>query len=93
MCVYSMVMDHYQQTWPQIYPWVQPVCPDPSKHYPPPRELTPEEKEAELQKLKDLIERARKYDRDNNEPECELESKRQVLRDMAKQLGIDIEFV
>lgn len=93
-----MVMDHYQQTWPQIYPWVQPwpACPDPSKHIEitiVPRELTPEEKEAELTKLKDLIERAKKYDKDNNEPDCELEKKRQVLRDMAKQLGIEIDFV
>ncbi len=97
MCVVSMVMDHYQQTWPQVYPWVSPYphCPDPSAHEPKflPRELTQEEKDRELQKLKDLIERAQAYDVKNNEPDCELESKRKVLKDMAKQLGIEIDFI
>jgi hypothetical protein len=91
-----MIYDHYREVWPQQYPWIPSVttpCPDPSKHYPPARELTPEEKDRELQKFKDLVERAHKYDKDNKEPDCELESKRKVLKDMAKQLGIEIDFL
>jgi hypothetical protein len=83
-----MILDHYRDYWPQRYPWVQPWDGPLG-----PREITPEEKEAELQKFKDLVERARKYDKANNEPDCELEEKKKVIQRMADILGVDVSFL
>ncbi len=55
----------------------------------PPKPITPEE----IAEFRRLLDRAREYDKRNNEPECEMESKRQKLLDLAKELGIDISFV
>lgn len=97
MCVVSMVMDHYNDYWPKRYPYVHP-CPEPWRmpephEYPQPREISDKERAEELQKFKDLIERARKYDKDKHEPDCELDEKRKALKRIADELGIPIEFV
>ena len=39
-----------------------------------------------------LYERAREYDRDNGEPECELEDKQRALQEIARQMGVEIVF-
>lgn len=43
--------------------------------------------------FKDLLERARQYDIDNNEPDCELQEKKQRILDLAEELGIEIDFL
>jgi hypothetical protein len=47
----------------------------------------------ELKEFHDLLERAREYDRKNHEPHCALDEKRQALLDMAKALGVEINFL
>jgi hypothetical protein len=37
-----------------------------------------------------LLERALKYDQDNNEPHCETESKVALLRKVAEAFGVDL---
>jgi hypothetical protein len=83
-----MVMDHKWDDWTRKY--VQPVTP-PSPYQPfvTPPLPTP----AEIDEFRRLLERAREYDKRNNEPDCELESKRQKLRDLADMLGVKIDFV
>ncbi len=96
MCVMSMVMDHYSEKWndwvnkpysptvpvtPEFYPVIMPLIPQPTQ-------LTPEE----IAEFRKLLERARKYDRDNGEPDCELAEKKELLENLAKKLGVDILF-
>ncbi|WEM34389.1 hypothetical protein [Xanthomonas phage X1] len=47
----------------------------------------------EVEIMKDLLERAIKYDKDNNEPHCETESKIAFLKQVAKAVGVDLEEV
>lgn len=42
--------------------------------------------------FKDLLKSAKEYDIKNNEPDCELEEKKDLLRKLAEQLGIEINF-
>lgn len=47
----------------------------------------------EVDEFRRLLERAREYDRKNNEPDCEMEEKRQKLLKIAEELGVKIDFV
>lgn len=81
MCVVSMIMDHYRDKWAPMVPQQPFVWPVP---YTPP--ITPEE----IAEFRRLLDRAREYDRRNNEPDCELEEKKEAIRKIAKALGIEI---
>lgn len=48
---------------------------------------------AEIEEFRRLLERARAYDREHNQPDCELAEKRQRLLDLAKELGVEITFL
>lgn len=83
MCVMSMIMDHYQDRWyPIVYPQATPMWPSPQA-------ISAEE----VAEFRRLLDRAREYDKRHNEPDCELDAKRQALKALAKQLGVDISFV
>ena len=101
MCVVSIIMDHYGDEWGrrQRYPRTSPNWPDSGEAdwekikeqmnklvdlNPKPNPITSEE----IQEFRRLLERAREYDKRNNEPNCEMEEKKQKLRDLAKELGI-----
>lgn len=85
MCAASMIYDHYRDKWNDLYRRSQePTAPIPD----PVPAITPEE----IAEFRKLLERARKYDRENNEPDCELEEKREKLRKLAEELGVDIAF-
>jgi hypothetical protein len=87
MCVMSMVYDYYQDKWKQplqypIYPtWIIPSSLPP--------QLTPEE----LAEFRKLLERAKKYDEENNQKDCELEEKKKKLRELAAELGAKVDFL
>lgn len=85
MCVVSMVIDHYDDSWRRRFAphltW-QPMEPVP---------LIPSR--SEIDEFRRLLERARKYDKDNSEPDCEMAEKKQKLKALAEQLGVDISFV
>lgn len=94
MCVVSMVMDHKYDEWHERY--IQPfIWPKPVPALPdvPVPVLPSMPTQAEIDEFRRLLERAREYDRKNGEPDCELEEKRQKLRELAKQLGVEIAFV
>lgn len=85
MCVVSMIMDHQYDKWHTylpLNPLVQPV--DGVK-----KDITQEE----IDEFHRLLERAREYDKRNNEPNCELSEKKQKLLDLAKELGVEIDFI
>jgi len=97
MCVVSMVMDHYRDKWGPLIPI--PIVPFPVIPYPyyplPPQEPVPVPfiSPAEIEEFRRLLERAREYDKRHNEPDCELEEKREAVRKIAKALGLEIDFV
>lgn len=86
MCVTSMVMDHYREKWQPLVPDVQPqplVLPV----------VVPMISAEDVAEFRKLLERAREYDKRNNEPDCELDEKRKAILDIAKQLGVEITFL
>lgn len=93
MCVVSMISDHYIEKWQEkLHPPVTvPYYARPFDPAPPldPPTITPEE----VEEFRRLLERARKYDKRTGQPDCELEEKRKTLKDLARQLGVAIEFV
>jgi hypothetical protein len=85
MCVVSMIMDHYQEKWTPLVPAVQPW----------PFVITPVNTQtpitdAEIVEFRKLLDRAREYDKRNNEPDCELDAKVQALKQLAKVLGVEL---
>lgn len=84
MCTVSMVMDHYHDKWRPLVPTPQPAPFTQWPHMP---------TQQEIDEFRKLLERARKYDQEHNQPDCELAEKRQRLLDLAKELGIEIDFV
>lgn len=88
MCVYSMIAQDKIDDWKDRY-W-----PTPGTYYYP-IQVTKEEFEQlkkEVQDLQRLLKKALKYDEENDEPECESEDKKRILKEMAEKLGISIEF-
>lgn len=99
MCVVSMIMDHYRDRWepriprtddPFYYPQQQ-LDPKDWQQFLAPKTpaITPEE----IAEFRKLLDRAREYDKRNNEPECELAEKRDAVLAIAKALGVEISFL
>jgi hypothetical protein len=82
-----MIMDHYTDKW---IPLTRPYAFDYPPIVPPPSAPITDE---EIQEFRRLLERAREYDRRNNEPDCEMEEKKQKLLKLAEELGINIDFI
>ena len=94
-----MIADHYHNKWNEWYnlPNKIPNLPQPNQpifpyqivpNQPAPRVPTQEE----IDEFYKLLERAKEYDKKNNEPDCELEEKKELLRALALKLGIEISF-
>lgn len=49
--------------------------------------------DVEIKEFRQLLERAREYDKRNNEPDCEIAEKRETVQRIAKQLGVEISFL
>lgn len=50
-----------------------------------------EKLQKDLEEIKDWIKRAKKYDEANNEPDCEMESKVELLKQVAELVGVEID--
>ena len=80
MCVTSMIMDHGLRQ-PIDY-WYQPPTIHPVPIVDP----------MKWEDFLELLRKARKYDEEHGEPDCELDEKRQALKKLADQLGVEIAF-
>lgn len=99
MCMVSVVMDY---GWERLRDWQQPIVrPDPfvvqpiviHPDAPTITKPAPSEGLAEfIRTLEDMLERAKEYDRRNNEPDCELDEKRAALKKIADEMGVQIRF-
>lgn len=109
MCVVSMVGDFYSDKWkqpwpqPKSFPPEKPIIPisvedivktaSPTiyKEY-----VTKEDFDVlkkEVLEMKELLKRALDYDKRNNEPNCEMEEKVALLRQVAEFVGVTLEDV
>jgi hypothetical protein len=93
MCVSSMVGDHYRDMWtPRFVPYPTPndtIIIQPTV-------ISREEFEIlkrEVQQMKDLLKRAKAYDEKNGEPDCAIDEKMQILRKVAKLVGVELDDV
>lgn len=90
MCTFSMISDHYTDKWNRP-PYISSTQPGNWSGYHP---ITPHiPSQAEIDEFRALLTRAREYDKRNNEPECDLESKKVILRKLAQEWGIDLSFI
>ena len=98
MCVVSMVYDWTWDKWNRRYNPPPIVVPNPAAPYypwpavPVPQPTPPAPTPEEVQEFRDLLDRAREYDKRTSQPDCETEEKRRKLLDLADQLGIKIDF-
>lgn len=109
MCVVSMVMDHYRDKWGPLLPTGPRITGDPLNPLGWPSPSTsgepnqtsgpllpnaePPITDEELREFRMWLKRAREYDRRHNEPDCEMESKRAAIKEIARVLGVDVSFV
>lgn len=88
MCVVSNIGDHYRRSIPETFPWW-----DPTKIVMPQDAPSKEEFEKlkkEVQKMKRELDAAKKQDIAEGNPDCEMEEKVEILKQIAKLVGIDL---
>lgn len=93
MCTVSMIGDFYNDKW-RYWPPLTPASQPPVFITQP--EITRAEFEQlkrDVEDMKELLKRAKKYDEDNGEPDCEIDEKMQKLRAIAKIVGVDLDDV
>jgi len=92
MCSVSMIGDHYAHRLPQTYPQISQwplggvVGAGPSR-------AEFEALKAEMQNIKELLLKAKKYDEDNGEPDCHMDEKVAILKRFAEIVGVDLSAV
>jgi hypothetical protein len=90
MCVVSMIGDHYGERIPQQYPWVVQPNVNTNPLYSP---VTREEFNSlkrDIEEMKALLLRAKQYDEEHGEPDCEMEEKVEMLKRVAEMVGVDL---
>lgn len=99
MCVYSMIADHYLDKWGPKYP--QPLVPlIPGPDYPPPFPLAPfpitplkpvpEPLTAEeVNELRRLLKKAKLYDEETGQKDCEVLDKKKRLKGIIESQGLN----
>jgi hypothetical protein len=97
MCVVSNTGDFFGQRIPREYPWVTPSNPGTWTHPfivpAPPSKEELDKLKREVDLMKELLVSAKKYDQDNNEPECEIDEKIEKLKAIASIVGISLDDV
>lgn len=85
MCVVSMIGDHYSDKWKKIFPE-----PFPAFYPAPPTREEFDQLKREVLELRELLKKAKAYDEANGEPNCEMEEKMDLLRKVAKLVGVEL---
>lgn len=84
MCTYSMIADHYRDKFQHDYNWITlPQVPEISR-----AEL--DQLRRDVEEMKALLKRAKKYDADNGEPDCEMDEKVALIKKVAELVGVDL---
>jgi hypothetical protein len=93
MCTVSMVVDHYSDKWSELYTPPYYIAP-PGKLLGEVAVITKEEFDAlkkDVEEMKKLLQRAKKYDEEHNQPDCESEQKLKRLESLCELASIDFE--
>lgn len=98
MCTYSMIADSFisKHPIPGYMPGTISGWPGTELRLPVPSTVSIEEFEQlkkEVAALKELLKAAKKFDAETGQPDCEMEEKVDLLRKIAKMVGVDLEEV
>lgn len=103
MCVVSMVGDHYKKTLPDQFPsWfpANPLAPYPNGPAMPVTTMPPSVSreeflslKKEMEQIKILLEKAKAIDIATGQPDCEIDEKVVLLKELAKLVGVDLKEV
>jgi hypothetical protein len=86
-----MIGDHYRDKWRNLS---GPYFPNTLQQWPTfPTRAEFDELKRQVEEMKELLKRAKKYDEDNGEPNCELDEKMAILRKVAEMVGISLDDV
>lgn len=91
-----MIGDHYNDKWREQYPWTQPQVGTDSTVNIYPASITREEFDElkrDVAEMKELLKRAKIYDEEHGEPDCQKDEKIALLKKIAELVGIDMEDV
>ncbi len=94
MCVVSMVGDFYGRKFEPFIQTQQTITWEPTPQIVLRPEITREEFDQlrrDVQDMKKLLKMALKYDRDHDQPGCQIEEKIDLLRQVAKIVGVVLE--
>lgn len=92
MCTVSMIGDHYADKWKDIPgQWIIPSN-WPAKEPEVSREEF-EELKRDVLEMKELLKRAKKYDEEHDQPDCEIDEKMELLRSIARLVGVNLDDV
>lgn len=92
MCVVSMVGDHYADRWQRYVLPPSPLNPFPSvtQIEVPVSRAEFEALKREVEDMKALLKRAKKYDEETGQPDCEVDDKVALLKRVAEAVGVDL---
>ena len=93
MCVYSNIGGYAQDMWPKPWPTapVVPMVPyyptDEPGFYALPYDGPTKE---QVQELIELLKSAKRFDKKTNQPDCEVEEKKEFIRELCEHFGINV---
>ena len=86
MCMVSNIGDGWAEKFPHQWPNINPPYTQPS-------DISRQEFDAlrrEVQELKKLLEAAKKFDEVTGQPDCAMEQKVKLIKEVAKLVGVDL---
>ena len=84
-----MIADHFRETIPYRYPWIEPYTITTTSLGPTQAEF--DALKETVEDMKKLLAKAKEYDKKNNEPDCEMEDKVAALKKIAQLVGVDLD--
>lgn len=87
MCVVSMIGDHYNDKW-KDQPWNNPY--NAGKWVPLATQQQIDELRKEVEEMKELLKKAKIYDEENDQKDCEMDEKVELLKRVAELVGVDL---
>lgn len=103
MCTVSMIGDHFSDKWKQpdytdLFKKInenqyQSPFPAVTRQEHDALKIQVEQLKKEVEEMTLLLKRAIEYDKKNNEPQCEIEEKIRLLKEVAKMVGVDLEAI
>lgn len=90
MCVISFIGDHYAERW---QPYVTPPNTTTPFVFTQPQPISRDEFDLlkrEVENVKELLIKAKRYDEDHDEADCSMDEKVDVLRKVAEMVGVDL---